>query len=99
MDTKEFSATLSRDGYTEISTRNQAPLLENSAHSHPFDVRALMLSGEMTLSYEGKTQVCRAGDVFTMQAGCEHAEKFGPDGASYLAGRRQAVPPASRGSS
>ena len=52
---------------------------------------AVMLSGEMTLCYEGKTEVCRAGDIVTMRAGCEHEESFGAEGATYLVGRRQAA--------
>ncbi len=89
MDTNQFTEELKRDGYADVSTRTQVALLENSPHSHPFDVRALMLTGDLTLTYAGKTEVCRAGDVFTMQAGCEHSEKFGPTGATYLAGRRK----------
>jgi quercetin dioxygenase-like cupin family protein len=61
----------------------------NASHSHPFEVRALMLSGELQLTFEGRTQVCKAGDIFTMRAGCEHEERFGPAGATYLAGRKQ----------
>jgi hypothetical protein len=30
----------------------------------------------------------RAGDTFEMSAGCRHAERCGPEGARYLAGRR-----------
>lgn len=89
MNQLDFEAALRRDGYNEIDTRNQTPGLENAAHSHPFDVRALMLSGELTLGFDGRVQVCHAGDIFTMKAGCEHTEKFGPEGASYIAGRRQ----------
>ena len=89
MNAQDFEAALRRDGYSEIDTRKQVPGLENAAHSHPFDVRALMLAGELTLGFEGKVQVCRAGDIFTMKAGCEHTEKFGTEGASYIAGRRQ----------
>jgi quercetin dioxygenase-like cupin family protein len=89
MDTQAFSAALERDGFSEISTRTQDALRENTAHSHPFEVRALMLEGELSLTFEGRTQLCRPGDVFTMKAGCEHAEKFGPQGATYLVGRKQ----------
>lgn len=89
MDTSVFTEELKRDGYADVSTRTQEPLIENGAHSHPFDVRALMLAGDLTLTYAGKTEVCRAGDVFTMQAGCEHSEKFGSAGATYLVGRRK----------
>lgn len=88
MNTEQFTQELQRDGY-EVATRSMEANKHNSAHSHPFEVRAVMLSGEMTLRYEGITQVCRAGDVFSMRAGCEHEEQFGPEGATYVAGRRQ----------
>lgn len=90
MDTKAFEAELQRDGYGEVSTRVIEPGVHNDSHSHPFDVRALMLSGELTLTWEGQTRTYRAGDVFTMAAGCAHVEQFGPEGASYVVGRRQA---------
>ena len=89
MNKIEFTTALERDGYAEISTRTQPPLHHNAAHSHPFDARGLILSGEMTLQYEGKTQTCGVGDSFNMQAGCEHVETFGPEGATYVVGRRQ----------
>lgn len=88
MNTETFTQELQRDGF-DVATRSMEASHHNSAHSHPFDVRAVMLSGELTLRYEGKTEVCRTGDVFTMRAGCEHEEQFGPEGATYIAGRRQ----------
>lgn len=87
---EKFTQELLRSGY-DVSTRTVEPNRENKLHAHPFEVRALMVGGEMTLQYEGRTQVCRAGDVFTMPAGCEHEEHFGPEGASYVVGRRLAV--------
>jgi uncharacterized cupin superfamily protein len=89
MDNAAFTAALMKDGYHDVSTKSQPASMENGVHSHPFDVRALMLEGELTLHFNGKTEIYRAGDVFAMQAGCEHTEKFGPQGATYLVGRRQ----------
>jgi hypothetical protein len=42
----------------------------------------------MTITAEGAERTYRAGDTFTMSAGCRHSELSGPDGARYLAGRR-----------
>ncbi len=89
MEQATFMTALAADGYSEISTRTQAPLHANPVHSHPFSARGLIISGEMTLRYDGKTQVCKAGDIFAMQAGCEHEEIFGPEGATYVVGRHQ----------
>ena len=88
MELEQFKQELVRDGF-EGAMRTMAPDIHNAAHSHPFEVRALMLSGELQLTFEGRTQVCRTGDIFTMRAGCEHEEQFGPEGATYLAGRKQ----------
>jgi quercetin dioxygenase-like cupin family protein len=88
MDLTTFKAGLEKDGYTEIDTRTIEPNLFNAAHSHPFHVRAQMLQGELVLSWDGKQQTYRAGDIFTMVAGCEHTEWFGPEGAKYIVGRK-----------
>jgi quercetin dioxygenase-like cupin family protein len=56
-------------------------------HSHPFAANALVLRGELTIVIDGAGQLYRAGDVFSIPAGCAHAERFGPAGVSYLAAR------------
>jgi len=94
MNTEQFTQELLRDGF-EVATRSMEANLHNSAHAHPFEVRLMVLSGEMSVSSEGATTTCRAGDVFAMRAGCEHEERFGPEGATYLVGRKQAAAQAS----
>ena len=88
MNKAEFEAGLRRDGFTEIDTRSLDPGQTTPEHAHPFGVRALVLGGEITLTVEGNSTAYRAGDVFTMQGGCRHAEAVGPQGVQYLAGRR-----------
>lgn len=88
MDTTSFEAALRADGYLEIDTRKMAPNFSAQPHTHSFDVRALMLAGELTLTYDGASRTYRAGDVFALAAGCVHAEQFGPEGATYVVGRR-----------
>ena len=89
VDLPAFEASLRADGYSEVLTREMAAGTHVDTHHHPFDVRALMLSGELALSCEGQTCTYRVGDVFTMAAGVLHAEKFGATPASYLVGRRR----------
>ena len=88
MDPKQFEARLRSEGYPEIRTNQLDPNRHNAEHSHPFDVLALVLDGEITLTAEGRTQTYRAGDEFSMQAGCRHVEDAGPQGVRYLVGRR-----------
>jgi quercetin dioxygenase-like cupin family protein len=88
MDQTEFAARLAHDGFDEVETRTMAPNLYNPAHSHAFEVRALMLAGELTLDWADQQRTFKAGEIFTMAAGCEHTEWFGPEGAIYLVGRK-----------
>jgi quercetin dioxygenase-like cupin family protein len=88
VDQARFSAELARDGFDEVETRTMTPNLYNPAHSHAFEVRALMLAGELTLAWEDQQQTFKAGEIFRMAAGREHTEWFGPEGATYLVGRK-----------
>ncbi|MEI8257878.1 MAG: cupin domain-containing protein [Deltaproteobacteria bacterium] len=89
MDTSAFEAALKADGFGEIETKSVAPNIVNSAHAHPFAVRFLVLSGEITVSANGAARTCRTGDTFSMDAGCEHVERLGPEGVTYLVGRKR----------
>jgi quercetin dioxygenase-like cupin family protein len=88
METKTFEATLAEQGYRDVETKALQSTYRAREHSHPFDVRALVLEGEITLTVNGDARTYRAGDVFTMDAGCAHAESVGSDGVRYLVGRR-----------
>jgi quercetin dioxygenase-like cupin family protein len=88
MDTSAFEASLREDGFGDAERKDGQPGFSCAPHTHPFDVRVLVLRGEFGLVRDGATQTFGAGDVFAMEAGCEHAESFGPQGASYLVGRK-----------
>jgi quercetin dioxygenase-like cupin family protein len=87
MDRATFESSLKTDGYEPVERRMEANQF-NPEHAHEFDARVMVLDGEMTISRGGKPQVFRAGDVCEIAAGTPHTEKSGPNGASYLAGRR-----------
>ena len=61
----------------------------NAEHAHPFEVRALVLDGQISLSVAGVARSYGKGEVFTMAAGCRHAEEIGAEGVRYLVGRRR----------
>jgi quercetin dioxygenase-like cupin family protein len=88
MDRTVFETELREQGYAEVVDRHMEPDALNSEHAHEFDARLLVLEGAMTIAAEGTEKTYRAGDTFTMTAGCRHSERSGPDGARYLAGRR-----------
>ncbi|HJU16704.1 MAG TPA: cupin domain-containing protein [Stellaceae bacterium] len=88
MDRTIFEAELQAEGYRETALREMPANQANPEHDHPFDARLLILGGEMTIACGGEERTYRAGDTFTMAAGRRHAERAGPAGVQYLAGRR-----------
>jgi quercetin dioxygenase-like cupin family protein len=92
-DLKEahFEFALRRDGFT-VERKTVAPSTCAAEHAHPFDVRALILNGEITLTVEGIDHAYREGDIFVVPAGLRHAEAVGPEGVAYLVGRKAAAP-------
>ena len=55
---------------------------------NPFDVRAMVMKGTLTLSRDGKSETYRAGEIFSMPRGCQHFESYGDEGAVVLLGRK-----------
>ncbi len=88
MDQKAFKAQLEKDGYTEIQIKTMEPGLYIDEHTHPFDVRALVLSGEATLGCHGEKKTYRTGDVLELAANTVHTEQYGDAGYEFLLGRR-----------
>jgi quercetin dioxygenase-like cupin family protein len=88
-DLKEahFEFALRRDGFA-VERKVLPPDRRVPEHAHPFDVRALVLNGEITLTVEGIDSTYRVGDIFVMPAGHRHAETVGPEGVEYVVGRR-----------
>ena len=89
VNSESFEAGLKSDGFDEILTSTNPGGKYNAEHAHPFDVRAMVLQGEVTLGWDGRTQTFRPGDIFTMARDCPHTERFGPEGAVSLVGRKR----------
>jgi quercetin dioxygenase-like cupin family protein len=90
MNHEHFEAALRREGF-DIARRTLAAGTLVAEHAHPFDVRALVLNGEITLTVDGEDYAYREGDIFVMPAGHRHMETIGPAGVEYLVGRRRAA--------
>lgn len=88
MNTTEFEHLLRNEGYDEIITKSMPAMCHRDAHSHEFDVKALVTGGAITLGVDGKQHTYVTGDTFVMPAGRLHIEDCGPAGVSYLVGRR-----------
>ncbi len=88
MDTSEFEARRRAEGYGEFERRRLSSTYASTPHVHAFDVVALVLDGEITLTCKGQPRTYRRGEVFTMAQGVEHFERVGPQGVEYVAGKR-----------
>ena len=84
-----FEHALRHAGFAEVETKTLPPGLANTAHAHAFEVRALVLDGDITLTADGERRTYGPGDVFSMAAGREHAEQVGEAGVRYLVGRKR----------
>jgi quercetin dioxygenase-like cupin family protein len=88
MQAAEFESTLKKEGFDEILTKELPANMNNDVHEHTWDVRTLVLAGEIALIVDGVRQTYREGQEFKMQAGCRHSEAVGPEGVKYIVGRR-----------
>jgi uncharacterized RmlC-like cupin family protein len=88
MQRDTFLAQLQQQGFPEPSLVERAANGFIDTHTHPFEAQALILSGEIRLRVGELESVYRAGDVFHLGANVAHAEWYGPQGVSYLAGRK-----------
>ncbi len=88
MDPRTFEIELRRDGYGEIEQKffqhGHRP-----GHAHDFDVRGLVLDGEITLDDGDARLTYRTGESFAMPAHVSHSEDIGAEGCTMLIGRRR----------
>jgi quercetin dioxygenase-like cupin family protein len=91
MDRQEFEASLQRDGFATAVQVERLAGYSLGEHQHPFDARAFILGGEITLTVGGVATTYKAGDIFRLAAGTVHLESAGPAGVVYLSGRKEAA--------
>jgi quercetin dioxygenase-like cupin family protein len=89
MEARDFAAILKAEGFAEAISRRLPAGAETPIHAHDFDAKVLVTEGEFTLTKDGIATTHRPGDMFSVPLGYPHAERAGPAGAGYLAGRRQ----------
>lgn len=88
MDEDAFIAALAKEGFSELVTVEREANGGLDVHTHPFEAKALILDGEISIVTDGAESVYRSGAIFHLKAGEPHSERYGPDGVRYLVGRR-----------
>jgi mannose-6-phosphate isomerase-like protein (cupin superfamily) len=90
-----FESDLRREGFEVVHGGQQAGFTED-VHAHDFDVRIMVLSGEITVTRDNKPEIFQAGDHCTIPAGCMHTTKVGPEGVAYMVGKADRWPTVNR---
>lgn len=75
-------------GFDEVVERVWPPSTVVATHTHPFAVRARVVAGEMWLTVGDEVRHLLPGDEFALEREAPHAERYGPQGATYWAARR-----------
>ena len=91
MDRLAFEAELRREGYRVVNG-SLKPNTRAPDHVHDFDARILVFGGEITITRDGKPETFRSGQCCMVPANVTHAERVGPEGVAYVAGRRRSGP-------
>ncbi|WP_417518510.1 cupin domain-containing protein [Minwuia sp.] len=88
MNRKAFELALTGDGFENVGLKEMEPNCHNDAHAHDFDVRAMVVEGDITLTVDGKKRKYSPGDIIEMERGCMHIEDVGDQGMKFVVGRR-----------
>ena len=86
MKKAEFEAELRREGY-EVSEGEIRPNQYRAPHAHEYDVRLLVLSGSIALTFGKDRGDFGPNDACHVPAGTIHEEHIGPNGVRYVIGR------------
>ena len=89
-DFSSFEADARARGFDTVLVREWAPNAVLDTHSHDFAVEARVVRGDVWLTVGEHTQHLRAGGRFELALGVPHAERYGPEGATFWAARRSA---------
>lgn len=88
MTFEAFTAEAQALGFAQVVAREWPANEVVPEHTHPFAAHALLALGEMWLTVDGHTQHLLPGNRFALPANQPHAERYGPQGATYWVGRK-----------
>ncbi|KND59573.1 hypothetical protein BVER_01265 [Candidatus Burkholderia verschuerenii] len=88
MQRDAFLAFLSSEGFNEVVTVTRDPNGSLDVHTHPFEAKALIVQGDLTIRCGDDSRHYGVGDIFHLAKNVEHDEQYGPNGVSYLVERK-----------
>ena len=88
MDEVKLARGLEQEGFRQTYVWQDAPNASYPDHTHATETAHVILSGEMTVTMEGKSRTYRGGERCDVPAGTVHSARMGPGGCRYLVGER-----------
>lgn len=83
-----FESDLRREGFT-VTYGGARPNTVFEPHTHGDDeLRIMVLKGSVSVVRGNASETFTAGQHCVVEAGCMHSDIIGPEGASYIIGRR-----------
>ncbi len=88
MNAEEFAQTLALQGFEPAVTAQREAHGMLAQHTHPFEAKALILASEIRIAAQCAERTHRSGDIFHRPAHEPITEHYGPEGVTYLVGRK-----------
>lgn len=80
---EDFAQDARAGGFDEVLERTWPADAVLELHTHAFALKALVVRGEMWLTVGADTRHLVSGDRFELNRDVPHAERYGPEGATY----------------
>jgi len=87
-DEATLSEQLRREGFSRVYVWEDGAHARYGNHTHPTETAHIILSGEMTLTVDGKTASYHVGERCDVPANTRHSAVMGACGCRYLIGER-----------
>ena len=84
----QFESRVRAQGFNEVLERKWEPGQVMATHVHSFDALAVVIQGELWLTTGACTSHIVSGGGFEIERNTPHAERYGPDGATFWVARR-----------
>jgi quercetin dioxygenase-like cupin family protein len=88
MNREAFTESLTKEGFPDAVVVTREANTAMDVHARPFEAKALIIEGDMHIRVGEEERLYRVGDVFHLAANEPHSERYGPNGVTYLVGRK-----------
>ncbi len=84
-----ISNDLRTEGYDKVYIWDAEPNEEDAPHSHPYDVKLVVLEGELNVTLANQSLRLKPGDQQTIAANLSHTALAGQQGCRYIIGQKE----------